>query len=87
MAKRTLYDNALKVMAEVIHRYVGRGDKLPKPTSEEKKRAAAEHAADAALSKERTESIRAKRMQAQLVLARARGELVREKWSCGRPSS
>ena len=63
-------------MAEVIHRYVGRGDKLPKPTPEEKKRAAAEHAADAALSKERTESIRTKRMQAQLVLARARGELV-----------
>ena len=63
-------------MAEVIHRYVGRGDKLPKISPEERKRQAAQHKADAELAKERTEGLRIKRMQNQLVLAKARGELI-----------
>ncbi len=63
-------------MAEVIHRYVGRGDKVPKMSSEERKRQAAQHKADAELVRERSEAIRVKRMGNQLLLAKARGELI-----------
>ena len=63
-------------MAEVIHRYVGRGDKLPKvPPAEQKERAKA-RAADAELVRERAEAIRTRRMQSQLSLALARNELI-----------
>lgn len=55
---------------------MGKDGKLPKPTPAEQKRQAEEHKANSELARERTESIRTKRLQAQLVLARSRGELI-----------
>jgi hypothetical protein len=63
-------------MAEVIHRYVGKDGKLPKPTPEEQKERAAQRAADAELTRERAEAVRTARMRDQLLLAKARGDLV-----------
>jgi hypothetical protein len=63
-------------MAEVIHRYVGRGDKVPKPTPDEQKERADRRKADAELTAERSRSVRAKRLQSELILAKARGELI-----------
>ena len=63
-------------MAEVIHRYVGKNAKVPKVSPEKKKRAAEVHENNSELAKERGEGLRVKRMQSQLVLAKARGELI-----------
>ena len=63
-------------MATVYHKYLGKDGKMPKPTPQEAKRAAAEHKANSELAKERAEGLRVRRMQAQLILAKARGELV-----------
>ena len=63
-------------MAEVLHRYIGRGDKVPAPTPAERKERAAERKADAELVKERSEGLRVRRMSAQLLLAKARQELI-----------
>lgn len=63
-------------MAEVIHRYVGKNAKVPKVSPEKKKRAAEVHENNSELAKERGEGLRVKRMQSQLLFAKARGELI-----------
>jgi hypothetical protein len=59
-------------MAEVIHRYLGKDGKIPKPTAEQKERQGSQARLDAAKARER-EAIAALR---EAELARKRGELV-----------
>ena len=59
-------------MAEVIHRYLGKDGKLPKPTAEQKEREVSDARLQAAKARER-EAIAALR---EAELARKRGELV-----------
>jgi hypothetical protein len=65
-------------MAEVIHRYVGKGGTLlPKEESADKKSDRAERAKwDAAFRKERTAHERTRRLERELKLAAAKGELI-----------
>ena len=63
----------------MVHRYVGRGDKLPEPTPAEQKERAERRKADSELAKERAEGLRVRRMSAQLLLAKARQELIPKK--------
>jgi hypothetical protein len=59
-------------MAEAIHRYVGKSGPPPKPSPQE----ARKHELTAELVSERSREIRTQRMQSELLLAKARGELI-----------
>jgi hypothetical protein len=66
-------------MAEVFHRYIGKGQKPPPPpkiSPEEQKERADRRKADAELTAERSRGLRTKRMQSELILAKARNDLV-----------
>jgi phage terminase Nu1 subunit (DNA packaging protein) len=63
-------------MAEVIHRYVPAPKIKPKISPAEERERADRRKADAELTAERSKGVRAKRLQSELFLAKARGELI-----------
>ena len=63
-------------MAEVIHRYVGKGGRLPKISPGEQKEQADRRNLGDELTGERSREIRTRRMQSEMLLAKARNELI-----------
>jgi hypothetical protein len=63
-------------MAEVFHRYIGKGGKLPKLSPAERKEAARRNKLAAELTDERAQAVRANRLRSEMLLAKARGELI-----------
>jgi hypothetical protein len=57
-------------MAEVLHKYIGKPRSKPSPQETRK------HELNAELTGERSREIRTRRMQSELLLAKARGELI-----------
>jgi hypothetical protein len=62
-------------MAEVIHRYLGKNGKTPKPTAEQKEREASDARLQAAKAREREANAALRETE----LARKRGDLVEQK--------
>ena len=62
-------------MSEVVHRYIGKGQSVPKPAKESKEKVEARRW-DAEFRKQRAEHERLKRTEREANLARMRGELI-----------
>jgi hypothetical protein len=63
-------------MANVFHRYLGKDGKMPKLSPEQRKEQARRNKLAAELTDERARAVRIKRQQAEMLLAKARGELI-----------
>jgi hypothetical protein len=63
-------------MAEVFHRYIGKDGKAPKVSPAERKKQARQNELAAELTDERAQAVRVNRMRGEMLLAKARGELV-----------
>jgi hypothetical protein len=61
-------------MAEVLHRYIGKDGKLPKVSPAEREEQARRSKLAAELNDERTRGARVKRLQGEMLLAKARGD-------------
>jgi hypothetical protein len=66
-------------MAEVFHRYLGKDGKMPKLSAQERKEAARRNKLATELTDERTAAVRVNRMRAEMLLARARNELIEKR--------
>ena len=63
-------------MAEVFHRYIGKDGKAPKVSPSERKERARQNELAAELTDERAQAVRVNRMRGEMLLAKARGELI-----------
>ena len=63
-------------MAEVFHRYIGKDGKLPKVSPADRKKQARQNELAAELTDERAQAVRVNRMRREMLLAKARGELI-----------
>jgi hypothetical protein len=63
-------------MAEVFHRYVGKDGKMPKLSPQERKEQSRRSKLAAELTDERAQAVRVNRMRGEMLLAKARGELI-----------
>ena len=63
-------------MAEVIHRYIPALKTKPKISPAEQQEQAAKRKLNADFTHERTQAMRIKRMQSEMILGKARGELI-----------
>jgi hypothetical protein len=67
-------------MAEVIHRYVGKGGKLPPgPSKEELRRKAEKAEADRIFVEEKTRQVAVRRLETEMRVAERRGELIEKR--------
>jgi hypothetical protein len=63
-------------MAEIFHRYIGKDGKLPKIPPAERRQQARRNELAAELTNERARAVRANRLRSEMLLAKARGELI-----------
>jgi hypothetical protein len=63
-------------MAEVFHRYIGKDVKLPKVPPAEREEQARRNELAAELTNERARAVRANRLRSEMLLAKARNELI-----------